>query len=333
MVVVENSGRQSAVRLALRVLPTTTGLEITTASLPAVVNSSLSQYQYKLGAAGGVQPYSWRLAGGTLPSGLALGADGTLFGAPRAASNGSIPLTVEVRDAVGGRATKQLALRLIAPGAITFHTISIPDALVGQDYLQDIAVAMQDGSALAKPLTWRVTGTVPGGLAVTPQSELITVAGRATQSGTFVFTISVEDANGRSDSLDFTMTVHPPRYRVTAAFPDVIHPGDVVSYPLSVSPMGAVTYGLSGGVLPPGLTLDPAAGIISGTVASDGSVGLYAFVIDAHDAAGMTGLSALSLRVEKETRAAGCSTTSTSGSPWALLLIGAAVLLRRRRAR
>ena len=233
-------------------------------------------------------------------------------------------------DAVGGRATRQLALRLIAPGALTFHTISIPDALVGQDYLQDIAVAMQDGSQLAKPLTWRVTGAVPGGLAVTPQAELITVAGRATQSGTFSFTIGVEDANGRSDSLEFTMTVHPPRYRVTATLPEVIHPGDVINLPLSVSPSGNVVYRLAGGVLPPGLSLD-STGNITGTVAADFAEGLWAFVVDVRDPAGMTGLSALSLRVERETRTPGCSTTSTSGSPWALLLIGAMVLLRRRR--
>ena len=330
-VVIENSGRQSAVRLALRVLPTTTGIEITTASLPAAVNSSLSPYQYALGAAGGVRPYSWRLAGGTLPTGMTLSADGLLSGAPRNASNGPLQLTLEVRDAVGGRATRQLPLRLIAAGAITFRTIFIPDSLVGQEYLQDIAVMNQDGSMLAKPLTWRVTGAVPGGLAVTPQSELITVAGRATQSGTFSFSISVEDANGRSDSLEFTLTVHPPRYRVLGALPEVIHPDDVINLALSVSPNGNVTYRVASGVLPPGLTLD-AAGVIAGTVASDNSQGLFAFVVEVRDAAGMSGLTPLSLRVERVARTPGCSTTSTGGSAWVLLGLAAALLARRRRA-
>ena len=254
-VVLENSGRQAAVRLALRVLPTTAGLDITTTSLPAVVNSSSSQYQFMLGAAGGVMPYSWRLAGGTLPTGVALAADGTLFGAPRNTANGSLPLTVEVRDAVGGRAQRQLSLRLIAPGAITFRTVAVPDALIGSEYLQDIAVANQDGSMLAKPLIWTVNGAVPGGLTVTPQSELITLAGRPTQAGTFTFGITVEDANGRTDSLDFTITVHPPRYRVQGDLSALLRPGADANIQLTASPSGSVTYRVAAGTLPPGLVL------------------------------------------------------------------------------
>ena len=330
-VVLENSGRQAAVRLALRVLPTTTGVEVTTASLPAVVNSSTSQYQYVLGAAGGVRPYNWRVASGALPTGLALGTDGTLFGAPRGASNGAIPITVEVRDAVGGRAQRQLSLRLIAPGALTFRTVSIPDALIGQDYLQDIAVANQDGSQLAKPLAWRVTGAIPAGFSVTPQAELITVSGRATQAGTFSFSISVEDNNGRTDTLEFTMTVHPPRYRVLGTLPDVLRPATDISVPLSVSPAGTVNYRIASGALPPGLTLDP-AGTIAGTVAAEGAEGLWSFVVDVRDSAGMSGLTPMSLRVEREVRGAGCSSTSTTWSPLALAALAGLALFRKRRA-
>ncbi|MDP1828595.1 MAG: putative Ig domain-containing protein [Archangium sp.] len=329
-VVLVNNNRQAAVRLALRILPTTSGVEVTTTSLPAVTNSTTAQYLYVLGAAGGVRPYTWRLAGGTLPTGLALGTDGTLFGAPRNASNGAIPLTVEVRDAVGGRATRQLALRLIAPGAITFRTVSIPDALIGQEYLQDIAVANQDGSMLAKPLVWRVSGAVPGGLSVTPQAELITVSGRATQAGTFSFTIAVEDNNGRSDNLEFTMTVHPPRYRVQGTLPEVLRPGAAVSIGLTVSPSGNVTYRVANGLLPPGLTLDT-AGLISGTVPAEGSEGLFSFVVEVSDPAGMTGVTPLSLRVEREAKTLGCSSTSTPWSPLAVLAIAAVALNRRRR--
>lgn len=331
-VVLENASRQAAVRLALRVLPTTSAVDITTVSLPAAVNSATSQYQYALGAAGGVRPYSWRLAGGTLPTGMALTADGLLFGAPRNAAAGSLPITIEVHDAVGGRATRQLALRLIAPGSITFKTVAIPDALIGQEYLEDIAVANQDTSALAKPLVWRTTGELPAGLAVTPQAELITVSGRPTQAGTFSFVISVEDANGRTDSLEFTLTVHPPRYRIVGMLPDVLRPGQAnVSIQLAVSPSSTTaSYRLVSGVLPPGLALE-ASGLISGTVATDNAEGLWPFVVEARDTAGMTGLTALSLRVERETRAAGCSSTSADWSPLALAF-GALWFLRRRSA-
>ena len=327
-VILENAGRQSAVRLALRVLPTTSTLEITTTSLPAVVNSSASQYQFSLGAAGGVRPYTWRLAGGTLPTGILLSPEGVLSGAPRNATNGSLALNLEVRDAVGGRATRAMALRLIAPGAITFRTLFITDALVGQEYLQDIAVANQDGSMLAKPLTWRVTGAVPNGLAVTPQAELITVAGRATQAGTFSFTISVEDNNGRTDSLEFTLTVHPPRYRVVTVLPEVLRPGELVSVSLNVSPSGDVKYHVVNGLLPPGLSLDE-SGLISGTVAADGAEGTWSFVAEARDTSGMSGLTPLALRVERGPRAVGCSVVGTGAPAW-MLLAAMALVLRRR---
>ncbi|MDP3572851.1 MAG: CARDB domain-containing protein [Archangium sp.] len=325
-VIVANAGRQSAVRLALRVLPTTSSLEITSTSLPAVVNSSASQYLFSLGAAGGVRPYSWRLAGGTLPTGMSLSPEGVLSGAPRNATNGSLALNLEVRDAVGGRATRALALRLIAPGAITFRTLFITDALVGQEYLQDIAVANQDGSMLAKPLTWRVTGAVPNGIAVTPQAELITVAGRPTQAGNFSFTISVEDNNGRTDSLAFTLTVYPPRYRVVTALPEVLRPGEVVSVSLNVSPSGEVKYQVVNGLLPPGLALDE-RGLISGTVAEEGAEGTWSFVAEVRDASGMSGLTPLALRVERLPRAVGCSAAGTAAPAWMLLMV---LMLRRR---
>ncbi|MGV3620761.1 MAG: CARDB domain-containing protein, partial [Archangium sp.] len=108
-----NSNRVATTRLALRILPATSGLEVLTGALPAVVNSSSTQYDFTLGAAGGVPPYSWRLAAGTLPTGITLTSAGTFVGAPRNTANGNLPITVEVRDSVGGRATRALTMRLI----------------------------------------------------------------------------------------------------------------------------------------------------------------------------------------------------------------------------
>jgi uncharacterized protein (TIGR03382 family) len=328
-VTLENGGRTVVARLAFRVMPSTSALDIVTSSLPAAVNSSTEQYQFRLGAVGGVAPYSWRLAAGTLPTGMALTADGTLFGAPRNAANGNVPVTFEVRDAVGSRASRQLSLRLISPGAITFGTVFIPDALVGQEYLQDIAVKMQDGSALARPLTWRVSGAVPAGLVVTPQTELITVAGRPTESGTFTFTIAVEDANGRGDTLDFTMTVHPPRYRVTTVMPEVVRPGEAVTVALTASPNStSLSWRVVGGTLPPGLALD-ATGTLTGTVAEDAPNALHAFLVEVKDTAGMSGITPLSLLVERAPRATGCS--AVGGAPMVFGLLALALLRRRRR--
>lgn len=328
-VVLENAGRQAAMRLVLRVLPPSTQVEITTASIPAIVNSASTTFSYALGAAGGVRPYAWRVVSGALPSGIALAADGTLSGSPRGAPNGNSQLLFEVADSTGGRAQKALTLRLVAPGSIVFRTLSVADALMGQDYLQDIAVENADGSPLAKPLVWKLAGVLPDGLSLTEQSELVTVSGRPTVAGTFSFSIGVEDANGRSESMEYTMLVYPPRYKISApVLPDPVRPGEEVNVTLTVSPSGSVSWQVVSGALPPGLSLST-DGVLSGTVAAEGSEGLWSFVVEARDASEASGLAPLAIRVEREPAKTGCSATGGGLSPVWLALLGLLGLRRR----
>jgi subtilase family serine protease len=329
-VVLENAGRVAAGRLAMRVLPPTGQVEITTGVLPSVVNSSSSNYSFSLGVAGGVRPYAWRVAGGALPSGLALSADGVLSGRPQSGvPNGPRAVIFEVTDATGGRARKELNVRLVAPGSIVFRTLSVSDGLMGQDYLQDIAVENADGSPLAKPLTWSLTGALPDGLTLTQQSELVTVAGRPLASGTFTFGVGVQDANGRSESLEYTMVVFPPRFKISVpVLPDALRPGEEVNVVLTVSASGSVAWKTVSGALPPGLTLS-ADGRLSGNVAAEGSEGLWTSVVEARDATGTTGLAPLALRVEREPAKTGCSATGGGLSPIWLALLGILGLRRR----
>jgi hypothetical protein len=326
---VENAGRQAVKRFAMRVLPPTTQVVVTTTALPAVVNSPSTVFSYALGAAGGARPYTWRLSQGTLPSGLQLSADGVISGTPRGVPNGSTPITVEVRDATGGRATQPLAVRLVPAGSIFFRTLSVAPALMGQDYLQDIAVDNADGSPLALPLKWTLTGHLPDGLSLSEQSEIVTLSGRPRQAGLFTFALSVEDKNGRSDSMAYTLVVYPPRYRITLDdVPERLFPGDPMTGRLSVSPAGPVTYAVVSGLLPPGVALTP-DGVFTGTVASEDSVGVYTFVVEAKDAAGASGLSAFALIVTAPPARQGCSSVDLSGGP--AVMLGVLALWRRRR--
>jgi hypothetical protein len=328
-VTVENAGRKAARRLALRVLPPTTQVSITTKSLPAVINSSAVTFSYALGAAGGARPYAWRVSQGTLPSGLTLSADGVLSGAPRGTPNGNSPITVEVRDSTGGVAVQPLVVRLVPPGALVIRTLSLQDGLVGQDYLQDVAVENADGSPLAKPLKWKLLGALPEGLTLTEQSELATVAGRPTAAGFFVFTLTVEDANGRADALTYGLSVYPPRYRLAlTGVAERLRPGDEVTGTVSVSPAGAVQYRVVSGGLPPGVTLS-ADGLLTGTVAEEKSEGQWTFVVEARDSVGATGLAAFAVYVERLPSKQGCSSIDVSGTP--ALLLGLLLRLRRRR--
>ena len=328
-VVLNNAGRTASRRLALRVLPPTTQVTVTTRSLPAVVNSASVLFSYALGAAGGARPYTWRLSQGMLPSGLQMNADGIIFGSPRGAPNGNTNITVEVTDTTGGRASQPLMVRLVPPGSIVFRTLAVSDGLVGQDYLQDVAVENADGSPLAKPLAWRLSGSLPDGIEMTPQSELVTLSGRPRTSGFFTFAITVEDATGRSDTMTYGLSVYPPRYRLAlAGVEETLHPGDTVAGTFSVSPALAVQYRVVSGALPPGLQLS-LDGALTGTVAADKSEGVWTFVVEAKDSSGASGLGSFALGVERLPQKAGCSSIDVSGA--SAVLLGVLALLRRRR--
>jgi Putative Ig domain/Fibronectin type III domain len=84
---------------------------ITTTSLPAGRFSA--PYTATLQASGGVQPYTWRIASGALPSGLALNpSSGTISGTPTKVANFSF--TVEVSDSSSPTqtATKAMTIKI-----------------------------------------------------------------------------------------------------------------------------------------------------------------------------------------------------------------------------
>ena len=73
-------------------------------------------YSATLAANGGISPYSWSLASGTLPAGLALASNGTLTGTPTAATSGTA-LTFRVSDAEKTPQSKTAGLSLSVAAA------------------------------------------------------------------------------------------------------------------------------------------------------------------------------------------------------------------------
>ncbi|MBN2320771.1 MAG: putative Ig domain-containing protein [Acidobacteria bacterium] len=77
----------------------TSGLSILTEQLPDAYNSK--PYSYELQAEGGISPYLWFIAAGSLPNGLTLNPSGEISGtAPNVATDTSYPFTVDLIDAV-----------------------------------------------------------------------------------------------------------------------------------------------------------------------------------------------------------------------------------------
>jgi len=335
-VTVRNDGRQASARLVLRVLPATAQVEVTTGSLPPFVNSPAALLQFPLGAAGGSRPYRWRVAQGALPAGMTFSVDGVITGAPRAGvMNGVFPITFEVRDGFGSTARKELTVRLVAAGSIVLRTTRVADGLVGATYAQDIAVQNGDGTAAAGPVKWTVTGALPPGLTGTEVGDVYGIAGTPTRAGTFTFNLTAEDARGRKDSLDYTVTIFTNRFRVVGAgLPSsAIVKGQRVEASFTTVPasQSGATFSLGAGALPPGLSLS-SAGVLSGTVEdADTAVGTWTFTVEARDPLGAVGLAPFAVVVERPAQV--IPRCQSASGPLSLGLLAAWGLLRRRRVR
>ena len=147
-------------------------LTITTTSMPSgTVGSS---YSFALNAQGGVSPYSWSIASGSLPAGLQLNVTGLVAGSPSAASSQTIGFSVQ--DSAQHSAAAKLTLSIGAgtngstTSSLNITTTSLPAATVGSAY--NFVLAAQGGTP---PYTWSlVSGTLPQGLLLDPSSGTIT---------------------------------------------------------------------------------------------------------------------------------------------------------------
>lgn len=322
--------------LSLRILPPTTQLTITTDKLPPLTNSAQLPYQAALSAVGDSRPYIWEIVSGTLPSGISLDpATGVISGSPRSGiPNGETKLTVQVRGKLGAVVRKELSLRTVPPGALTIITLALPDAMVSQDYITDLAATLAGSTTVSRPLSWRVvSGTMPLGLNLATHSDQSTglITGKPSQSGTFPFTVQVTDAENRVDTTSFVLRIHPNALKVTlqAPPPEGLRPGATVDLTVISTGIGGAKFRVFAGALPPGLSLNE-EGRVTGTLEDGTSVGTWNFTVEAVDATGAKGLGAFSIDVLPPQAAQGCSSTAGASSLLALLALG--VLLARRRA-
>jgi hypothetical protein len=85
------------------------GLAVTTVSLPEGTRGAA--YSATLAASGGVPPYAWTIASGSLPPGVTLtAATGVLAGTPT--KQGRYSFAVRVTDSLGAQATRTLTIRV-----------------------------------------------------------------------------------------------------------------------------------------------------------------------------------------------------------------------------
>ncbi len=155
-------------------------------------------YSQTLTASGGVAPFTWSLAVGTLPAGLSLnGATGVISGTPTA--TGTSDFTVMVTDNLARSAVKALAITVNS--GLTVETTSLPGGTVGTAYSQTLTAV--GGTS---PYIWSISvGSLPAGLSLNASTGLI--SGTPTTVQTASFTAMVTDAASHTASQALSIAI------------------------------------------------------------------------------------------------------------------------------
>ncbi len=226
-------------------------------------------YTTSLVATGGVTPYAWSIAGGTLPAGLSISpTTGIISGTPTA--QGTSNFTVQVEDATNAVATAAASITVVSP--LTLAGGPQPEGTVGVSYSTSLVAA--GGST---PYTWSISaGTLPAGLGISSATGLI--SGIPTAKGTSNFTVQVKDSLGATATAAVSITINSP-LTLTNTLPN----GSVGAlYSATIDAAGGTTpyaCSITAGTLPAGLSLTGCA--VSGTPTTAGSSTVTVKVTDA----------------------------------------------------
>jgi hypothetical protein len=277
---------------------------ITTTSLPSGVQNS-AYTSTTMAGSGGIAPLTWSVSVGSLPAGLTLNSTtGVISGTPTAA--GTSNFTIQVADASSPAFTATKALSIvIAPPPLTITTTSLPSGAINSSYS---ATLLSSGGTA--PIAWSVTtGTLPTGLTLHSTGL---IDGTPTAAGTTNFTVTATDAGTQTKTQTLAIVINPVLSITTASLPDGAMNTAYSATLVSSGGTVPVTWAVTSGSLPAGLTLNAANGVISGTPTS---IGTANFSVSASDSSNpqQTMGAALSINVAAAPLAI-TSTTLPSGT-------------------
>jgi uncharacterized protein (TIGR03437 family) len=245
---------------------------VTSAFPPGVVGVP---YTLQLQASGGTAPYTWAVqpivtlpTPGQIAPGVLIDAKtGLVSGTP--ASSGTFSFTLTLTDAANG-ATRQIFQFVVTPaGPLGITTTALPQGTVGVKYSQQLSA--KGGTP---PYKWSVaSGALPAGLSLDAVTGLISGTPASTASGpvTFGLTDSASPPGSAQQAIQITI-VNPPALAITTASLKGGFNG--AAYQDQVAATGGIPpykWAISGGALPPGLSLDSISGAITGRPTAAGT--------------------------------------------------------------
>ncbi len=301
-------GTSTTKQLFIIVAPPPPPLVIQTVSLPET--SAERPYHQTLQATGGVPPYSWSIASGSLGAGLNLSASGEISGTPT--TPGTSVFVVQVTDAAAQTATRTLAIQIkpadkLAPfGALETpdHRSTLSNTATGTGWALDnvgvVAVeVLVDGQKVADAtygLNRPDIGAAWGGFPNAAHSGFsFTFDTTKLNNGEHSLVVRVSDAAGNVTLIGARTIITANRVFaiVTSDLPRG-KKGEAYTAQLQAA-NGAppYTWTLASGSLPAGLSLN-ASGLISGTPSVFGN---FTVTVRATDSAGKQAAAAFTLTI------------------------------------
>ena len=283
-----------------------TALSISSAALSA--GQVGSTYAVSLNVSGGTPGYTWSLASGRLPAGLALSSAGVISGTPT--TSGTSTFAVAVKDSSSptqtASASESITVNAAAPSKLTIATTSLAAGKNGSSYSAPLSV-----SGGTPGYTWSLaSGSLPAGLSL---SGAGVISGTPTASGTSTFTVAVKDSGSPAQTASvqesITVSTAPATLTITSTSLGAAKKGS--SYSATLSATGGTpgyTWSISSGSLPAGLTMS-SGGVISGTPTANGTT---TFTIAAKDSGSPAQTASAQESITVSVAASTLTVTSTS---------------------
>jgi len=229
------------------------------------VGSTFNQNLSQTGATGTI---SWAVTAGTIPPGLSLNTTtGAITGTPTSAGPYCFTVTVTGQGPCTG--SRQYCGNVVCPTA-TVSPGTLTTIIVGSTYTQNFT---QTG--LGGTISWSTSGNVPTGLSIGSTNGQL--SGTPGATGSYTFTVTATSSNGCTASQSYTVNVSCGTFVITpASLPSVTAGGSYNQTISQTGNFGTITYIVTTGNLPPGMTLNSNTGQLTGNA---DSAGTYNFVV------------------------------------------------------